>query len=170
MPRWAVGVLLSVSPGVYVTYQGADYPFKTMTQLANDGYAGTAGVPVPHTGGLPVVSPGLSADNALMSGQISGAAVAEKLATMGNRLGRPSLRLVWSATGGPFRRATSLSARFMAKAGRKCGETRRARRKSRPSVNALKPSALIARTGHRDILGLVCAGTRRLRGVGPRVA
>ena len=51
------GVLLSVSPGVYVTYQGAAYPFKTMTQLANDGYGGTAGVPVPHTGGLPVVSP-----------------------------------------------------------------------------------------------------------------
>ena len=53
----AGGVLLSVSPGVYVTYQGAAYPFKTMTQLANDGSAGTAGVPVPHTGGLPVVSP-----------------------------------------------------------------------------------------------------------------
>ncbi len=53
----ASGVLLSVSPGVYVTYQGDAYPFKTMTQLANDGYSGTAGIPVPHTGGLPVILP-----------------------------------------------------------------------------------------------------------------
>ena len=53
----ASGVLLSVSPTVYVTYQDSAYPFKTMTQLANDGYGGTAGLAAPHTGGLPVVFP-----------------------------------------------------------------------------------------------------------------
>jgi hypothetical protein len=53
----ASGVLLSVTPTVYVTYQGYAYPFRTLTQLANTGYGGTAGMPVPHTGGLPVVFP-----------------------------------------------------------------------------------------------------------------
>jgi hypothetical protein len=53
----ASGVLLSVSPAVYVTYQDSVYPFKTTTQLANDGYGGTAGIAAPHTGGLPVVFP-----------------------------------------------------------------------------------------------------------------
>jgi hypothetical protein len=53
----ASGVLLSVAPTVYVSYHAGAYPFKTMTQLANDGYSGTAGVPTPHTGGLPVVFP-----------------------------------------------------------------------------------------------------------------
>ncbi len=51
------GVVLSVTGPVYVSYQGAAYPFKTMTQLANDGYGGTAAVPTPHTGGLTVVFP-----------------------------------------------------------------------------------------------------------------
>jgi hypothetical protein len=53
----ASGVLLSVTPTVYVTYHGFAYPFRSMTQLANAGYGGTAGLAVPHTGGLPVVSP-----------------------------------------------------------------------------------------------------------------
>ena len=53
----ASGVVLSVAGPVYVSYQGTVYPFKTTTQLANDGYGGTAAVPTPHTGGLIVVSP-----------------------------------------------------------------------------------------------------------------
>jgi hypothetical protein len=53
----ASGVLLSVTPTVYVTYHGFAYPFRSLTQLANTGYGGTAGLAVPHTGGLPVVSP-----------------------------------------------------------------------------------------------------------------
>ena len=52
----ASGVLVDVSGSVYISYQGAVYPFKTMTQLANDGYGGTAAVPTPHTGGLTIVS------------------------------------------------------------------------------------------------------------------
>ena len=52
----ASGVVIDVSGSVYVSYQGAVYPFKTMTQLANDGYGGSAAVPTPHTGGLTVVS------------------------------------------------------------------------------------------------------------------
>jgi hypothetical protein len=52
----ASGVLIDVSGSVYVSYQGAVYPFKSMTQLGNDGYGGTAAVPTPHTGGLTVVS------------------------------------------------------------------------------------------------------------------
>ena len=51
----ASGVVLSVAGPVYVSYQGTVYPFKTMTQLANDGYGGTAAVPTPHTGGLTVI-------------------------------------------------------------------------------------------------------------------
>ena len=51
----ASGVLLSVSPAAYVSYQGDVYPFKTPAQLANAGYGGTAAILVPHTGGLPVV-------------------------------------------------------------------------------------------------------------------
>ena len=53
----ASGVVLSVAGPVYVSYQGTVYPFKTMTQLTNDGYGGTAAVPTPHTGGLTVVFP-----------------------------------------------------------------------------------------------------------------
>ena len=53
----ASGVVLSVAGPVYVSYQGTVYPFKTMTQLANDGYGGTAAVPTPHTGGLTVAFP-----------------------------------------------------------------------------------------------------------------
>jgi hypothetical protein len=53
----ASGVLLSVTPAVYVTYHGYAYPFRSMTQLANTGYGGTAGIAVPHTGGIPVVFP-----------------------------------------------------------------------------------------------------------------
>ncbi len=50
----AAGVLLTVAGPVYVTYQGQVWPFKTMTQLHNTGYGGTAAVPVPSTGGLTV--------------------------------------------------------------------------------------------------------------------
>ncbi len=53
----ASGVLLSVAGPVYVSYQGQVYPFKTMAQLANAGYGGTAAVQTPHTGGLTVVFP-----------------------------------------------------------------------------------------------------------------
>jgi len=53
----ASGVVLSVSGPVYVSYQGSVYPFKSMTQLTNDGYGGTAAVLTPHTGGLTVVFP-----------------------------------------------------------------------------------------------------------------
>ena len=52
----AAGVLLTVAGPVYVTYQGQVWPFKTMTQLHNTGYGGTAAVPVPSTGGLTVGS------------------------------------------------------------------------------------------------------------------
>lgn len=53
----ASGVLLSAASGiVYVTYVGDLFPFKTPTQLKNDGYAGSAAVPVPNTGGVSVVS------------------------------------------------------------------------------------------------------------------
>ena len=51
----AGGVLLTASGRVYVSYQGALYPFKSMAQLVADGYAGTAAVPVPGTGGLSIV-------------------------------------------------------------------------------------------------------------------
>jgi hypothetical protein len=53
----ASGIVLSVAGPVYVSYQGSLYPFKTMTQLANTGYGGTAAVPAPHTGGLTVIFP-----------------------------------------------------------------------------------------------------------------
>jgi hypothetical protein len=49
------GALLSAPVKVYVSYQGALYLFKTTTQLANDGYDGTAAVPVPGPRGLSVV-------------------------------------------------------------------------------------------------------------------
>jgi hypothetical protein len=51
------GVLLTEPGKVFVSYRGDLYPFKTKTQLATDGYGGTAAVPVPGTGGLSVVSP-----------------------------------------------------------------------------------------------------------------
>ena len=51
----ASGAVITVAGPAYVGYQGAAYPFKTMTQLANDGYGGTAAVPTPHAGGLPVI-------------------------------------------------------------------------------------------------------------------
>jgi hypothetical protein len=53
----ASGAVLSVAGPVYASYQGSVYPFKTMKQLANDGYGGTAAVPTPHTGGLTVIFP-----------------------------------------------------------------------------------------------------------------
>jgi hypothetical protein len=52
----ASGAVLDVAGKVYVSYQGALYAFRTMTQVASDGYGGTAAVPTPHTGGLTVVS------------------------------------------------------------------------------------------------------------------
>ena len=51
----ASGVLLSVSPTAYVTYDGDAYPFKTIDLLARTGYGGTAAVPTPQTGDLPVI-------------------------------------------------------------------------------------------------------------------
>ena len=54
----ADGVLVSVTAaGVYVAYQGQLFGFKTMSQLLADGYGGSAAVPVPGPGGLPVVFP-----------------------------------------------------------------------------------------------------------------
>ena len=41
--------------GVYVSYQGKLYPFKSAGQLDADGYGGTAAVHVPGTAGLAVV-------------------------------------------------------------------------------------------------------------------
>ncbi len=56
----ASGVLLSVisttTATVYVSFVGNVFPFRTPTQLKNDGYGGTAAVPVPSVGGLPVVT------------------------------------------------------------------------------------------------------------------
>ncbi len=56
----ASGVLLSVisttTATVYVSFVGNIFPFRTQTQLKNDGYGGTAAVPVPSVGGLPVVT------------------------------------------------------------------------------------------------------------------
>ncbi len=52
----ATGVLLTVAGPVYVSYHGQVWPFKSTNQLKSEGYAGTAAVPVPSTGGLTVVS------------------------------------------------------------------------------------------------------------------
>jgi hypothetical protein len=43
--------------GIYVSYQGNLFPFKTMAQLTSDGYGGTAALPVPATWGLSVAYP-----------------------------------------------------------------------------------------------------------------
>lgn len=51
----AAGVLVSSAGVVYVSYQGKLWPFKSPSQLVADGYSGTAAVPVPYRGGLPVV-------------------------------------------------------------------------------------------------------------------
>jgi hypothetical protein len=51
----ATGALISAPGKVYVSYQGALYLFKTLAQLANDGYGGTAAAPVAGPGGLSVV-------------------------------------------------------------------------------------------------------------------
>ena len=53
----ANGTLLSTSGLVYVSYGGSVYPFKSMAQLSNDGYSGTAAVPAPGIGSLSIVSP-----------------------------------------------------------------------------------------------------------------
>ena len=58
----ASGILLSVgsttgaAAEVFVSFNGNAFPFKTLTQLKNDGYGGTPAVQAPNTGGLPVVS------------------------------------------------------------------------------------------------------------------
>ena len=56
----ASGVLLSListtTATVYVSFVGNVFPFRTPTQLKNDGYGGTAAVPVPNLGGLGVVA------------------------------------------------------------------------------------------------------------------
>jgi hypothetical protein len=51
----ATGLLLSAPDKVFVAYQGSLYLFKSPAQLAADGYAGTAAVPVPGPAGLNVV-------------------------------------------------------------------------------------------------------------------
>jgi hypothetical protein len=50
----ASGVELSAPGGVYASYQGKLYPFKSVGQLDSDGYGGTAAVHVPGTAGLTV--------------------------------------------------------------------------------------------------------------------
>ena len=57
----ASGVLLSgifTTPyaTVYVSFVGNVFPFKTQNQLKNDGYGGTAAVPIPNLGGLSSVN------------------------------------------------------------------------------------------------------------------
>ena len=52
----ANGVLFSVPGAVYVGYQGKLWVLKSLSQLSADGYAGTAGVPVPSTGGVTVIT------------------------------------------------------------------------------------------------------------------
>ena len=52
----ASGVELSAPGGVYVSYQGKLYPFKSVGQLKSDGYGGTAAVHVPGTAGLPIAA------------------------------------------------------------------------------------------------------------------
>ena len=49
---------LSLTAGgtVYVSYGNSLYPFKSMGQLATDGYGGTPSIVVPSTGGLTVVT------------------------------------------------------------------------------------------------------------------
>jgi sugar lactone lactonase YvrE len=54
----ADGVVVGVAGshgGVYVTYGGDAYPLRSPGQLADDGYGGTAVIPVPNTGHLKVV-------------------------------------------------------------------------------------------------------------------
>ncbi len=51
----ADGTLLTVGGTVYVSYGNSLYPFKSMTQLATDGYGGTPSIAVPSTVGLTVV-------------------------------------------------------------------------------------------------------------------
>ncbi len=53
--RVAPGVLLSAPGRVYVSYEGELWTFKSPSQLASDGYGGTAAVPVPTRSGLTVV-------------------------------------------------------------------------------------------------------------------
>jgi hypothetical protein len=54
----ADGVLLSVDPkGLFVSYGGELFPFRSRGQIFFDGYGGTAVVPVPNTVGLTVVDP-----------------------------------------------------------------------------------------------------------------
>ena len=53
---FASGALLTQAGIVYVGYVSDIFPFKAQSQLAADGYAGTASVTVPNLGGLAVVS------------------------------------------------------------------------------------------------------------------
>ncbi|HTW07261.1 MAG TPA: hypothetical protein VME46_07115, partial [Acidimicrobiales bacterium] len=50
------GVVVSAGGRVYVSYQGELWPFKSLSQLASDGYGGTAAVPVAGHGDVPVVA------------------------------------------------------------------------------------------------------------------
>lgn len=52
----ADGTLLTLAGSVYVSYQGNLFEFRSMDQLDTDGYAGTAAVPVPSTGGVMLVT------------------------------------------------------------------------------------------------------------------
>ena len=44
--------MLSALGPVYAAYQGSLYGFRSMAQLGANGYAGTAAVVIPSTGGL----------------------------------------------------------------------------------------------------------------------
>jgi hypothetical protein len=56
--RLADGVLLSVhAKGIYVSYHGKLFPFRSMAQLTSDGYGGTRALTVPGTWGVSVVYP-----------------------------------------------------------------------------------------------------------------
>jgi len=56
----AQGVLITTAGTTYVSYAASSgttlFPFKGQTQLANDGYGGTAAIPAPNVGGIGIVS------------------------------------------------------------------------------------------------------------------
>jgi hypothetical protein len=54
----ANGALLDLSGVLYVSYNGDLWQFESEPQLVQEGYGGTAPVPVPNTGGIAVEGPG----------------------------------------------------------------------------------------------------------------
>ena len=52
----ASGILVSASGVVYVSYDSELWVFSSLKQLASDGYSGTAGITLPSTGGISVVT------------------------------------------------------------------------------------------------------------------